>query len=73
MDLSVAKVSAPNTNVWFGGGHHAIGKNFSKTSITLDKRTLEMISLGTFHTFSRAIYHKKMRSKGVNHLGQLPR
>ncbi len=47
-------------DIRFVGRHLAIGKNFSKIPITLDRRPKGTNPLGVFHTSLRSIYHQKM-------------
>ncbi len=69
----MGKISARNIDIRFIGKHLAIGKNFSKIAITLDRRPMGTNLLAVFHTSLRSIYHQKIGPKGLNHLGQFPR
>jgi hypothetical protein len=71
--LCEGKISARKIDIRFVGRHLAIGKNFSKIPITLDRRSMGTNPLEVFHTSLRSTYQKKMGPKGLNHLGRFPR
>ena len=73
VDWSVSKTSALKTDIRLGGRYLAIGKNFSKMAITVDRKPKGTAPLEVFHASLRSIYCQERGSKGLKHLGMFPR